>query len=107
MSHPYPEKWIDDQLDALDFDNITDAADTLWGKSLIEKARKMSEYLYERTAKLIEQLKKEIVLEIGLETGWRSALDWRIYGRSRRQGNIPCLLFCTISPERWPCRHTG
>ncbi len=38
QSHPYPEKWIERQIEALDLSDCEDAGKTVWGELLLDKA---------------------------------------------------------------------
>ena len=52
QSHPYPEKWAEEQLSLLDVSGLTDAGDTLWGKELIDNARRTAKYWSNRLDEL-------------------------------------------------------
>lgn len=48
QSHPYPEKWAELHLSALDVSAFTDAGETVWGRELMENAKSTASYWSER-----------------------------------------------------------
>ena len=48
QSHPYPEKWARQQLEALDVSALNDAGQTIWGKELMQNAAQTVEYWLSR-----------------------------------------------------------
>ncbi len=48
QSHPYPEDWVSEQLEAMDTSGVTDALDTVWGRAVMEKAVKTAGYWLQR-----------------------------------------------------------
>lgn len=44
-SHPQPEKWIDEQLNAFRLDGIIDISETSWGRELMDWARRIIEHV--------------------------------------------------------------
>ena len=95
QSHPYPEKWAAAQMAALDVSSLNDAGETVWGRELIENARRTALYWSQRlnsvwlglceneaeNAPIIsaygesvgETLDSLRVLLSALDTGWDSA----------------------------------
>ena len=47
QSHPYPDKWIERQIGALDLSDCEDAGKTVWGELLMEKARQTASHWLE------------------------------------------------------------
>lgn len=44
MSHPYPEKWAEAQLKSYELAGVDDAAQTPWGRAVMERARRWADY---------------------------------------------------------------
>ena len=77
MSHPYPEDWVRDQLDAFRKD-YSDAAETVWGKVLIKKLTEWIDYNIPKLQEAINEGEK-------IEPFWKKygatledAYDWAI-----------------------------
>lgn len=47
QSHPYPDEWVEKQIDRLSCRNIIDAADCDWGAELMARGRESTRYWYE------------------------------------------------------------
>ena len=54
QSHPYPGRWIDNQLEMLRISEDRDAAETPWGKSLLESAMTAAGYWLNRLRKILD-----------------------------------------------------
>ncbi len=48
QSHPYPEKWAAVQFASLDVSGLNEASETVWGRELIENARRTAIYWLNR-----------------------------------------------------------
>ena len=48
QSHPFPEKWARQQLSAMELSDITDPAETPWGKQLMDDAKKTASFWLEK-----------------------------------------------------------
>lgn len=55
QSHPDPAAWLAEQAAAFDLSGVTDAADTPWGKLLLEDARSQGEYWLGRLGHALEK----------------------------------------------------
>ncbi len=56
-SHPYPEKWTGEQKEALDaLSHVNDAAETPWGRVLLEDIRAEAEYWSRRMDTAVEEI---------------------------------------------------
>ncbi|MDR1217249.1 MAG: helicase-exonuclease AddAB subunit AddA, partial [Oscillospiraceae bacterium] len=44
QSHPYPDRWVAAQLDRLNFGNVSDAAETVWGAAVMDDARRAARH---------------------------------------------------------------
>lgn len=55
QSHPYPQQWINAQTAELSLDGVTDAAETIWGKALVARAKQAADYWIGRMRSLIEE----------------------------------------------------
>lgn len=51
-----PLKWAQEQKNAMSPDDTTDAGDTIWGKALIENAKRAGEYWRHRMEKLLDEV---------------------------------------------------
>jgi len=54
-SHPYPSVWVEEQIDAINTDVDTDLSDTLWGRTIMEKAASWADYWTERLRDAIDE----------------------------------------------------
>lgn len=59
QSHPYPEKWAEQQLAALDVSALTDAGESPWGAELLQNARTTVTYWQERLSGLWVELQEQ------------------------------------------------
>lgn len=95
-SHPEPQKWIFEQMDAIQLHDVNDAADTIWGKEILKQVRRYTEeglafskQLFEdsRNSELTQKFRdnaEEIfrrfqILSDSLDNGWdsiRSAINF-------------------------------
>ena len=48
QSHPFPKKWVRQQLSAMELSGITDPAETPWGKQLMDDAKKTVSFWFEK-----------------------------------------------------------
>ena len=55
LSHPSPEKWVRRQLEALALDGVTDAGDTVWGRTLMEDTARDAAYWLSALRKVLEE----------------------------------------------------
>ncbi|MDR1217863.1 MAG: UvrD-helicase domain-containing protein, partial [Oscillospiraceae bacterium] len=44
QSHPYPDRWVAAQLDRINFGNVSDAAETVWGEAVMDDARRAARH---------------------------------------------------------------
>lgn len=54
QSHPYPEKWVKEQLAELRLDGVTDVSQTVWGGILMQRAESSARYWQEKLYKILE-----------------------------------------------------
>ncbi len=54
LSHPSPEKWVRRQLAALELDGVTDAGETVWGRSLLQDTARDAAYWLAALRKALE-----------------------------------------------------
>jgi len=54
QSHPNPKRWLAEQEAAYRLEGITDAGQTVWGKLLLEHARRQADYWRGRIAHVLE-----------------------------------------------------
>ena len=76
MSHPFPEKWLDEKLSY--FDTFTDPSDSIWGRIIsdyIADAMDYMESLYERGYNAISMEEEIYKKAIGLYRSDREFLD--------------------------------
>jgi len=59
MSHPYPERWMAQQLEQLAAERVTDAAETVWGRAILTRLQARAAYLERRTEALLERMAEE------------------------------------------------
>ena len=56
QSKPYPQAWVASSMEDFEMSSITDAAQTRWGRHLIDKARRTILYWREETARFRESI---------------------------------------------------
>ena len=54
QSHPDPEAWLDGQAGAFDLGGVADAGETVWGRLLLEDARRQAAYWVGKLASALE-----------------------------------------------------
>lgn len=55
LSHPYPEKWASEQEKAWELSGISDVGETVWGRLLMEKAGRWTEYWIKRLDDILSE----------------------------------------------------
>jgi ATP-dependent helicase/nuclease subunit A len=55
LSHADPEKWVRSQLEMLDMNQLSDAAETIWGSFLMEEARSKTTYWHGAMLELLSE----------------------------------------------------
>ena len=77
MSHPYPEDWVRDQLDAFGKD-YHDAAETVWGKVLVAKLTEWIDYNIPKLQEAINEGEKIEPFWIKYGATLEDAYEWAI-----------------------------
>ncbi|MBR2716336.1 MAG: helicase-exonuclease AddAB subunit AddA [Oscillospiraceae bacterium] len=60
QSHPYPDRWIEEQLKAMDLSACTDAGATPWGRLLMDRARDEARSRLRRLQELLDGADEEL-----------------------------------------------
>lgn len=107
-SHPYPNDWAAEQMAALDrLDNLSDAADTVWGREILSDIRRSAEYWAGRMEEATEAIyaaDEKIIRAYGpvfaedaaalrdfvraLDSGWDKARDFLPPEKFARLGTL-------------------
>ncbi len=74
QSHPYPEKWIQSQLD-MSIDPASDAGDTPWGALLLDRAKSKLLYWQARMAQSMADVESDPDTKKAYLTSWQATLQ--------------------------------
>ena len=75
QSHPAPAKWLKEQSERFDLSRVKDVSDTVWGRLLMEDARRQVGYWHRRFVEALDLLQEDAALEQAYSESFDSTLD--------------------------------